>query len=74
VYDVVRGAIGEWPVGSGASEQCQGSAVASTQIDVTEDPATENGFWYLVRGRNACGIGTYGSASDGSPRVTSVCP
>ncbi len=31
-------------------------------------------FWYLVRGRNACGFGTYGAATDGTPRPSPACP
>ena len=73
-YDVTRGALGEWPVGSGGSEQCQASGTAVTTVDLADDPASDSGYWYLVRGRNACGTGTYGIASNGSPRVTTACP
>jgi hypothetical protein len=35
-------------------------------------------YWYLVRGRNACGIGTYGFRGVGSvsgpERTSNTCP
>jgi hypothetical protein len=37
-------------------------------------PAPGGGFWYLSRGENACGNGTYGTQSNASPRVTTTCP
>ena len=38
-----------------------------------EVPAPGHGFWYLYRGRNACGTGSYGFRSGGSERITTVC-
>ncbi len=73
-YDVVRGVVGEWPVGSGASEQCRASGLAATELDDPETPEPDLAFWYLVRGRNECGVGSYGTSSDGSPRSTLACP
>jgi hypothetical protein len=63
--------VSQLPVGSGASEICLG-AFASTATD-TAVPATGASFWYLVRGRNACGSGSYGTGQ-GGPRITPVCP
>ena len=41
--------------------------------DNRTDPAVGQGFWYLVRGRNSCGMGSFGSgARDAS--VTSCDP
>lgn len=79
VYDVPRGAVNEFPVGTGASETClpPGSFPNPTTTD-TDAPMTGRGFWYLVRGRNACGTGTYGfRAQNGLPtveRITNICP
>src|SRR5262249_48120065 len=73
VHDVLRGPISTLPVGSGG-ESCLASGLAGT---TTTDPATPSagtGFRYLVRGRNACGRGPYGFASDGSPEASSACP
>ena len=74
VYDVARGSVGQWPVGSGAAEQCVAAGIGGTQLDVADAPAPEVAFWYLVRGRNACGTGSFGVASSGAARVTTVCP
>ena len=65
VYDVLRGQIGQWPVGSGPGETCSLS---------NSSPAPGVGFYYLVRGKNACGVGTYGSASSGTARTSTACP
>jgi hypothetical protein len=36
-------------------------------------PAPGRGYWYVYRPRNACGTGTYGFATDGTERTSSVC-
>jgi photosystem II stability/assembly factor-like uncharacterized protein len=74
VHDVLRGALEELPVGAGASELCVASGVAGTSASDAAEPPSEGGFWYLVRARNACGAGTYGSDSTGSERTSSACP
>ncbi len=51
--------------------------LASEPGDFTIDldlPSTGTAYWYLVRGRNDCGAGTYGQQSDTTERVTTVCP
>jgi hypothetical protein len=78
-YDVARGSITELPVGGGAAESCAANGYDPVPVaglvqlaDATPDPG--GGLWYLVRATNACGIGTYGSASAGPERITAVCP
>lgn len=73
-YDVSRGLVSEFPVGTGAHEVCVGSVVPLPEVEDSLMPNLGDGFWYLVRGRNSCGIGTYGSTSVGMERVTSTCP
>jgi len=77
VYDVARGPAGPWAVGSGAGETCLGAVAAPPATDAALPPAGQ-AFWYLVRGRNACGTGTYGRAATngvpGAERITSACP
>jgi hypothetical protein len=73
VHDVLRGALGSFPVGAGASEVCLASGVVGTETTDLARPALGKGTWYLVRGRNDCGDGTYGEAATGT-RVSSVCP
>src|SRR5439155_810420 len=70
VYDVARGLASELPVGSGASETCLAPGIAAATTTDTNTPAVGASFWYLVRVRSNCGTGSYGVASDGTPRVT----
>ncbi len=73
-YDVLRGDAAQFPVGTGAGETCLASALAATSFASAADPAPGQGTYYLVRGRNACGTGTYGTTSAGAPRTTTACP
>jgi agmatine/peptidylarginine deiminase len=73
VYDVLRGDLGELPVGGGLSESCVASGWPGTSHD-TDDPVAGSGYYFLVRGSNACGYGTYGEGSSGAPRVATACP
>ena len=73
VHDVLRGALGAFPVGAGASEICLASGVVGTAVTDSNRPSAGQGSWYLVRGRNDCGDGTYGEAASGT-RVSSSCP
>ena len=61
------------PVGSGL-DHCVASGTADANASNDVLPPSGLGFWYLVRGRNSCGPGTYGFESDGTERVSSVCP
>jgi len=74
VHDVVRGLTSDLPVDGGPSEVClaPGLGVATTTDATT--PGTGQSYWYLVRGRNACGAGTYGTATGGAPRTPVACP
>jgi hypothetical protein len=73
IYDALRGLIAELPVG-GASETCLASGTTATQATDASTPAPGAGFYYLVRGRNVCGVGHYGTTSSGAPRTSSACP
>ena len=37
-------------------------------------PAPGSGLYYMVRGSNACGIGTWGAGSGGLARISPACP
>jgi hypothetical protein len=74
VYDVVRGDLSELPVGSGAAETCIENDLPGVTTSDGAPVPPETGYWYLVRGENVCGIGTYGFATSGSPRITGSCP
>jgi hypothetical protein len=74
VYDVLRAGIHDQPPGSGASEVCFEPGIATPSATDVSVPPVDDGYWYLIRGRNTCGAGTYGSASDGTPRSPVACP
>jgi hypothetical protein len=73
-YDVVRGGTGAPFAGPGGGNgTCFGDLPAPVLVD-SAIPAPGAWFWYLSRGGNTCGAGTFGNESSGLPRVTSVCP
>ena len=73
-YDAVRGLTSALAVGPGAGDEvCFHSLVGAALIDATV-PASGTAFWYLARGVNSCGVGSFGQQSDGTPRITTTCP
>jgi hypothetical protein len=72
-YDVLRGSLGELPVGTGAAETCFEPAGADTTAFDDSVPEAGTGWWYLVRATNGCGTGGYGQTSDGTPRESAAC-
>ena len=74
VHDVVRGALGELGLGARPSDACIASGTPGTTAGDAQVPPPAHGFFYMVRGRNACGPGTYGAASTGVPRTATICP
>ena len=36
-------------------------------------PSPGHGYWYLYRGRNACGVGSYGFAKSETERISTAC-
>jgi len=74
VYDVMRGSLSELPVGDKPDETCIASQVSATSTTDATLPAPGTGLYYLVRGADACGLGSYGITSGGSGRVSTVCP
>ena len=74
-YDVLRGEVYGLPVGSGADgESCVANDLQPTSYQDIQAPPSAHGFWYLVRCARPCGAGTYGNASDGTPRASTTCP
>jgi hypothetical protein len=68
-YDVVRGLLSALPVGPGGDDEVCLATSGTSVLDATV-PDPRAGFFYLVRGRNACG-----PAPDyGSSGPTSTCP
>jgi hypothetical protein len=77
LYTVARGLVTELPVGAGTSETCLASALVGSRVLDDSTPPTGDGFWYLVRGSNTCGVGVYGFTSDREPRsgaIVDTCP
>jgi hypothetical protein len=77
IYDIARGSRSELILDGGAdSAVCTQSNLAALQWDDTDpDPAAGEVYYYLVRGQNACGVGSYGQATPGGERLPTVdCP
>ncbi len=74
LYEVLRGELSQLPVGTGPAEACLASNVAATSVQDATDPGAAAARYYLVRGANACGTGTYGFDSGPLERDSSVCP
>jgi agmatine/peptidylarginine deiminase len=74
LYDVLRGDLGDFPVGTGGGESCPASGWAETFLAGLETPAPGTGHYYLVRGTNSCAVGSYGTASGGQERTSAACP
>jgi hypothetical protein len=77
-YDVVRGSTRFFPVGPGGDDEvCFGDLTAPSLAD-PDVPKEGNAYWYLSRGGNRCGMGSYGweerNGEPRAPRVTTTCP
>ena len=78
--DVLRGVISALSVGPGAGDEtCLGNNLGVATFTDQGVPPTNSGYWYLVRGANACaGNGSYGftgvRGAKGAPRTTTTCP
>ena len=73
-YDVVRGGLASLGVGPGGGDEVCFNDLDASSVNDDGVPANAEGFWYLARGANACGAGTYGARRDGTPRITTTCP
>ena len=69
-FDIVGGAISEIRAdgGVGSGGCLANDRSATTWGDSRPDPAPGDGYYYLIRGQNVCGAGTYGTATGGAPR------
>lgn len=77
-YDVVRGGIAALPVGPGGGDESCFDNLSAASVSDSTVPASGAGFWYLSRGENTCGNGTYGTqgvhGTPGATRITTTCP
>ncbi|HEX4824153.1 MAG TPA: VCBS repeat-containing protein [Candidatus Polarisedimenticolaceae bacterium] len=69
-YDLVSGSLTK-PVNFAASI-CLQSGGGTSYADTRPNPAPGQAYWYLSRGRNSCGTGTWGSAQEDATMAT--CP
>ena len=77
IYDVARGMRADLFADGGVdSAVCVQSNLAALLFDDSDpDPLQGETFYYIVRGQNVCGVGTYGRATGGSDRIPTVpCP
>jgi hypothetical protein len=75
VHDVMRGTLGAFPVVAGSVDHvCLVDNTAGPSASDIATPGADSGIYYLVRGQNGCGGGTYGYSSAAVERTTTVCP
>lgn len=75
VYDLVRGDPAALRANGGiGGASCLAPGLPGTQHIDAQDPAPGEAWYYLVRGRNACGPGPYGAGSSGNVRFNTACP
>ncbi len=59
---------------SGASAVCAASGASGTSAADATAPGSGQALYYLVRGRNSCGLGSAGTTSANVPIVARSCP
>jgi len=60
-YELASGSISETAVVALGSSTCLFSGASTSFLDSRPDPPRGESVWYLVRARNSCGVGTYGT-------------
>jgi hypothetical protein len=73
VYDVLRGAVTDLPLTPSTPTTCIGAALPNPTLPDAAAPPAGVAWWYLARGRNSCGVGSYGTASSGGERANGGC-
>jgi subtilisin family serine protease len=75
VWDVIRGELSRLRSdGSIETAACLGNGLTDSVLSDAEVPVNDDGYYYLVQGRNACGNGGWGSSSSGAARAHPTCP
>jgi len=69
VHDLRRGLVGDLPFEAGAPGDCVAAGIPGSSSLDPATPASHAVFYYLVRGRDACGPGTFGQSSSGAERI-----
>ena len=75
-YDIVSSTLSDLRMNGTSTATCVVNALAGPSfVDGRPDPPIGDGYYYLIRGSNACGPGTYGTNSAGAPRTPTMdCP
>lgn len=75
-YDVAGGTLSALRRDNGfaAAECLQQGLTARAWDDTRTGPGSGDGFYYLVRGADTCGVGSYGWCSNGTERQITACP
>jgi hypothetical protein len=78
-YDVLRGPLADLHGGQPAGHEFDGAVCRRNDTDALDEtdsdlPAAGSGYYYLIRGDNVCGIGSFGRGSSGMERVSTACP
>jgi hypothetical protein len=77
LYDVARGLRSDLVTDAGVDGAvCVQANLAAIEWDDTDpNPLPGETFYYIVRGQNVCGVGTYGQSTGGGERVPAIaCP
>jgi hypothetical protein len=74
-YDLVSGSMGPVTGINFSSGACLQPGLGSPNYpDPRTGPSPGGAYWYLVRSKNSCGIGTFGASSGGAERILPSCP
>ena len=76
VYDIAWSTLSGLAVNGTATAACLANDVADVSFLAEQpDPASDDGYYYLIRAASACGAGSYGVNSMGAERTPSpACP
>ncbi|GEM_PF-6354592 len=73
VHDLLRGRVADLASQGIAGGSCLVRDLVDDRYEDPDTPAPGRAFWYLGRGRNACGGGSLGVSSAGEERQSSAC-
>jgi hypothetical protein len=66
LYDLVSGEVPSAGVVVFSPAACLQNSTATSYSDARPNPPVNTAHWYLVRARNSCGTGSYGSSLEDS--------
>ena len=72
VYDLASGTIVSGTLVNFSGAACVLEGGGTSFSDTRSDPAIGQAYWYLARGENSCGVGTYGTSQQDTS--ISACP